>query len=130
MGLDCMVVISVSLSAKELKAFDDISRQAGFSSRSDAVRDALHLFTTTNHMVNDMEGHSSCVLSVIYAEGKKHHVHDVIHDFADIVHSSMHTHLEHRCVEQIVLDGPSSEVKRLMNELVAQKDVRVSISIF
>ena len=36
-----MVVISVSLSARELREFEDVARQAGFSSRSDAVRDAL-----------------------------------------------------------------------------------------
>ncbi len=124
-----MVVISVSLSAKELKEFEEVAKQAGFSSRSDAVRDALHRFVSTNNWTNGAEGHSSCVISVIYADKKKHHVHDIIHEHADIVHSSMHTHLDHRCVEQIVLDGPSAEVRRMMAELSAHKDVRVAISM-
>lgn len=125
-----MVVISVSISAKELKDFEEMAKQTGYSSRSDAVRDALHRFVSGNNWINDLEGKVSCVLSVIYADRKKHHVHDIIHEYADIVHSSMHTHIERRCVEQVVLDGPSSEVRKLLAELSAQKDVRVTVSVF
>jgi CopG family nickel-responsive transcriptional regulator len=125
-----MVVISVSLSAEELKDFEEVMRQTGFSSRSDAVRDALHRFVSGNNWINGLEGSVSCVVSVIYADKKKHHVHDIIHEYADIVHSSMHTHIDHRCVEQIVLDGPSSEVRKLLVELSAQKDVRLSVNMF
>ncbi len=125
-----MVVISVSLSARELREFEDVARQAGFSSRSDAVRDALSLFVSNNNWVNEMEGRVSCAVSVIYADRKKHHVHEVIHRYADIVHSSMHTHLEHRCVEQIVLDGPSEEVRKLLSELSSHKDVRIAMNLF
>jgi CopG family nickel-responsive transcriptional regulator len=125
-----MVVISVSISPRELKDFEEAARQTGYSSRSDAVRDALHRFVTGNNLINELDGRVSCVLSVIYADRKKHHVHDIIHEYADIVHSSMHTHIDQRCVEQIVLDGPSPDVKRLLTELSAQKDVRVSVSMF
>jgi CopG family nickel-responsive transcriptional regulator len=125
-----MVVISVSISPRELKDFEEAARQTGYSSRSDAVRDALHRFVSGNNLINELDGRVSCVLSVIYADRKKHHVHDIIHDYAEIVHSSMHTHIDHRCVEQIVLDGPSPEVKRLLTELSAQKDVRVTVSMF
>jgi CopG family transcriptional regulator, nickel-responsive regulator len=125
-----MVVISVSISPRELKDFEEAARQTGYSSRSDAVRDALHRFVTGNNLINELDGRVSCVLSVIYADRKKHHVHDIIHEYADIVHSSMHTHIDHRCVEQIVLDGPSPYVKRLLTELSAQKDVRVSVNMF
>jgi CopG family nickel-responsive transcriptional regulator len=125
-----MVVISVSISPKELKDFEEVAKQTGFSSRSDAVRDALHRFVSGNNWINGMDGRVSCVVSIIYADRKKHHVHDIIHEYADIVHSSMHTHIDHRCVEQIVLDGSSDEVRRLLSELAAQKDVRVTVSMF
>jgi CopG family nickel-responsive transcriptional regulator len=125
-----MVVISVSLSAKELREFDEAADQAGFSSRSDAVRDALHRFVVNNNWSQEVEGHSSCVVSVIYADKKKHNVHEITHKYADLMHSSMHTHLDHRCVEQIVVDGPSSEVKKMLAELSAQKDVRIALSVF
>jgi len=125
-----MVVISVSISAKELKDFEDMAKQTGYSSRSDAVRDALHRFVSGSNWINDLDGNVSCVLSVIYADRKKHHVHDIIHEYAEIVHSSMHTHIDHRCVEQVVLDGSSEQVRQLLTELSGQKDVRVTISVF
>lgn len=125
-----MVVISISLSAKELKDFEDVARQAGFSSRSDAVRDAIHRFVTGKSPVNEAEGDISCVVSIIYSEKKKHNVHEVIHEYADIVHSSMHTHIEHRCVEQIVLAGSAIEIRKLLADLASEKNVRISVSMF
>lgn len=125
-----MVVISVSLSAKELKDFEEVAKQAGFSSRSDAVRDALARFVASNAWDNGSEGEASCVVSVIYSDRKKHHVHEILHHHSNIVHSSMHTHLEQRCVEQIVLDGPVEEVRKLLTELSAQKDVRITMNMF
>lgn len=125
-----MVVISISLSAQELKDFEEVARQAGFSSRSDAVRDAIHRFVMGKSPVNDAVGDISCVVSIIYSEKKKHNVHEVIHEYADIVHSSMHTHIEHRCVEQIVLAGNAAEIKKLLAELSAEKNVRITVSMF
>jgi len=125
-----MVVISVSISARELKDFEDMAKQTGYSSRSDAVRDALHRFVAGNNWINDLDGKVSCVLSVIYVDRKKHQVHDIIHKHSEVVHSSMHTHIDHRCVEQVVLEGPSADVRELLAELSAQKDVRVTISMF
>jgi len=125
-----MVVISVSLSAKELKAFEEVAREAGFSSRSDAVRDALHRFVTGANPINGAEGDISCVVSIIYAERKKLNVHEIIHEYSDIVHSSMHTHIGHRCVEQIVLAGDSADIKKLLAKLSAEKNVRITLNIF
>ena len=71
-----MVVISVSLSAQELKEFEKVASQAGFSSRSDAVRDALARFVSANNWANGMEGKVSCALSIVYSDRKKLHVRD------------------------------------------------------
>jgi len=125
-----MVVISVSLSAQELKEFEKVASQAGFSSRSDAVRDALARFVSDNNWANDMEGKVSCALSIVYSDRKKLHVHEIVHQYSDIVHSSMHTHLGQRCVEQIVLDGDGEEVRKLLSELLGHKDVRITMAIF
>ena len=56
-----MVVISVSISAKELRDFEEMAKQAGYSSRSDAVRDALHRFVSGNNWINDLEGRVSAL---------------------------------------------------------------------
>jgi metal-responsive CopG/Arc/MetJ family transcriptional regulator len=45
-------VVSISLSGTELKEFDNITNKMGFSSRSDAVREALHRFVAQNKWIN------------------------------------------------------------------------------
>lgn len=124
-----MVVISISIPEEELQEFDGASKDAGFSSRSDAMRDAIRDFISTKKCIPDTGEKISCIVTILYADKKKHHVHDIVHDYTDVVHSSMHTHVNGQCVEQIVLDGPSSEIKELFCHLSAQKDVRININI-
>ena len=50
-----MVVISISLSGSELKEFDNITNKMGFSSRSDAVREALHRFVAQNKWIEHID---------------------------------------------------------------------------
>ena len=124
-----MVVISVSLSAKDLREFDEISDKAGFSSRSDAVRDAMHRYVSGNNWANRAEGRAVCAVSIIYSDRKKLKVHEIIHDHSDIVRSSLHTHMDSRCMEQMVLEGEMEEIKSMMAQLSAQKDIHLCICV-
>lgn len=127
---DMMVVVSVSVPAEELQEFDEVSQRSGFSSRSDAMREAIRNFISDKKSIIDAEGKLSCVVTILYTDKKKHHVHDIIHEYSAIVHSSMHTHVNGQCVEQIVLDGPSKDIKELFSKLSSQKDVRISVNLF
>ena len=125
-----MVVVSVSLPEDELQEFDGVSKDAGFSSRSDALREAIRDFIAAKKLIDDTDELLNCIVTILYTDKKKHHVHDIVHDYSDVVHSSMHTHINGQCVEQIVLEGPASEIKNLFCKLSAQKDVRISINMF
>ncbi|WP_400208170.1 CopG family ribbon-helix-helix protein [Candidatus Methanomassiliicoccus intestinalis] len=125
-----MVVVSVSLPEDELQEFDGVSKDAGFSSRSDAIREAIRDFIAAKKLIDDTDELLNCIVTILYTDKKKHHVHDIVHDYSDVVHSSMHTHINGQCVEQIVLEGPASEIKNLFCKLSAQKDVRISINMF
>ena len=119
---------SVSLSAKT-EAIRRTTGKAGFSSRSDAVRDAMHRYVSSNNWANRAEGRAVCAVSIIYSDRKKLKVHEIIHDDSDIVRCSLHTHMDSRCMEQMVLEGEMEEVKSMMAELSAQKDIRLCICI-
>ena len=125
-----MVVVSVSLPEDELQEFDGVSKDAGFSSRSDAIREAIRDFIAAKKLIDDTDELLNCIVTILYTDKKKHHVHDIVHDYSDVVHSSMHTHINGQCVEQIVLERPASEIKNLFCKLSAQKDVRISINMF
>lgn len=124
-----MVVISVSLSSKELKEFDEISKELGFSSRSDAVRSALAKFISSNRLVLGAEGEGHYFVSISYQEKKKHQVTEIIHKYSDVIKSSLHTHFDDKCVEQIIIVGDYGKVKSFTEELSSQKDVRYCICI-
>lgn len=124
-----MVVISVSLSSKELKEFDEISKKLGFSSRSDAVRSALAKFISANRLVLGSEGKGHYLVSISYEEKKKHQVTEIIHKYSDVIRSSLHTHFDKRCVEQIIIIGEYEKVRSFTEELLALKDVRYCICI-
>lgn len=124
-----MVVISVSLSSKELKEFDEISKELGFSSRSDAVRSALAKFISANRLVLGSEGEGHYLVSISYEEKKKHQVTEIIHKYSDVIRSSLHTHFGERCVEQTIIIGEYEKVRSFTEELSALKDVRYCICI-
>lgn len=124
-----MVVISVSISAKELKEFDEVARDLGFSSRSDAVRAALHRFASENRSARGAGEQGCYVISVSYDERKKHQVTEIIHRYSHVIRNSLHTHFDNKCLEQLTIVGEHDKVKALTEQLSALKDVRHSTCI-
>ncbi len=120
-----MVVISVSLSGKELQEFDSIIEKMGYSSRSDAVREAFQNFVSENRWRGEEGCSVSLLVSMIYDDCKAHKVLDIIHDHSDIVSSSSHTHLSHKCLDQLVLEGHTTDLKGFLSSIANVKDVRV-----
>ena len=120
-----MSVISVSLPSKDLSEFDNAWKRTNHSSRSDAVRAALHNFVVQSRWkgVDDLQGHF--LMSIIYTDKKKHQVLQQVHAFTDVIHSSMHTHFEDMCVEQLVLKGGSEHIHEFVEKLNSIPGVKV-----
>lgn len=122
-----MVVISVSLTSEELHNFDAVVEHVGYDSRSSAIRDALHHFIT-EHRLGFKEA-TDVVLTLVYdAERRQDQVHDLVHDYQDIIQTSLHNHRGKRCLDVLVVHGDAEKIHELMDHLTRIKDVRVSIS--
>lgn len=124
-----MVVVSISISAKELREFDEIAKKLGFTSRSDAIRSAIHKFVSLSKLTSENEGEDLYVVSIAYEHRKKHQVADVMHKYSEMIKSSLHSHFNDRCIEQIIAVGEYSKVRLFTQELSSIRDVRYSISI-
>jgi CopG family nickel-responsive transcriptional regulator len=120
-----MVIISVSVDSKELRQFDEVARQRGFTSRSDAIRESMHLFVAQNRLGIDRGEDKHFLMSVVYEERKKHAVLDVIHKHSDIILSATHTHFDGKCAEQLVLMGNPDQIMEMLDGLRSVKDVRI-----
>ncbi|MCU4718008.1 nickel-responsive transcriptional regulator NikR [Halobacteria archaeon HArc-curdl5-1] len=121
--------VSLTLPPEMTNRLDEIVREWDYSSRSEAVRDALRdFFTTYDWEAGDRGRHHGTIVVV------HEHEHDsdlpgqlqsIQHDHADIVTSVQHIHLSHdRCMETLVVDGTAGEIDALANQLRALGGVR------
>ena len=50
-------------------------------------------------------------------------VHNILHDFKNIVKSATHTHFGERCAEWVILQGDGESIKQFVERISAIKDV-------
>lgn len=123
-----MVVISVSLSGKELADFDALVKHFGYGSRSRAVRDALYHFIS-QHRMKFNKGDLSLVLTLVYdADHGSDALNDVIHTHQGLIRTSLHNHLGTQCVDVLVTHGDAEALHSLLDSLARVKEVRVSVT--
>lgn len=122
-----MVVISVSLSGEELAEFDKLVAHFGYDSRSGAVRDALYHFIARHRL--DLAEEADVVLTLVY-EAEKHQdeLHGITHANADLIRTSLHSHMGKRCVDFLVAHGTGRRIHDLLDQFTRIKDVRVTIT--
>lgn len=125
---DAVVVISVSISGKELADFDSLVEHFGYDSRSSAVRDALYHFVAKHRL--DMQKAGEVVLTLVYdSESSQDTVRDKVHRHEDLVQTSLHQHVGSKCVDVLVVQGDADGIHGLLDDLTKVKDVRVNMSI-
>ncbi|MCQ4153288.1 MAG: nickel-responsive transcriptional regulator NikR [Archaeoglobi archaeon] len=119
--------IGVSLPKNLLDEFDRIIKNRGYSSRSEAIRDAIRGYIADYKWLESEKGDVIGVLVVVY----DHHVRGVSdaiislqHQFANIITSNMHVHLsEEQCLEIIVVKGNMEDIKKLVDRISATRGV-------
>ncbi len=119
--------IGVSLPKNLLDEFDRIIKHRGYSSRSEAIRDAIRGYIADYKWLESEKGDVIGVLVVVY----DHHVRGVSdaiislqHQFANIITSNMHVHLsEEQCLEIIVVKGNMDDIKKLVDKISATRGV-------
>ena len=130
---------TISLDENLAAAFDDLIKERGYSTRSEAVRDILRSHLQAHEQKRNNKG--SCVAAVSYVYN--HHERELAERLAGIQHahhdltiSTMHAHLDHdECLETVLLKGPVNRVRQFAEEIIAERGVRhghlnlVSVSV-
>lgn len=113
--------ISLTLPPDMVDQLDDIIDDWDYSSRSEAVRDALRdLFASYDWETEGTgEYHGSITLAHDHHENDiADHLQSVQHDRTDIITATQHIHISHdQCLETITVNGPKAEINELSNEL-------------
>ena len=119
---------TISLDKNLATAFDELIKDRGYATRSEAVRDILRTHLQRSREQRDSKG--SCVANLSYVYN--HHERElserlarIQHDHHDMTISTMHAHLDHeQCIETVMLKGPVTQVRQFAQEIIAERGVR------
>jgi CopG family transcriptional regulator, nickel-responsive regulator len=119
---------TISLDEHLAASFDELIKQRGYTTRSEAVRDILRTHLQQNRVQRDHKG--ACVASLSYVYN--HHERELSERLASIQHahhdltiSTMHAHLDHeQCIESVMLKGPVQQVRAFAEQIIAERGVR------
>ncbi|HIP58602.1 MAG TPA: nickel-responsive transcriptional regulator NikR [Archaeoglobus profundus] len=119
--------IGVSLPKNLLEEFDSIIRSRGYSSRSEAIRDAIRSYIMEYKWLEKEEGEIVGVVNVIYnhnVKGISDKIISLQHDFLNVITTTLHIHLnKDYCLEMILVKGDMKEIKKLIDKITAIKGV-------
>lgn len=119
---------TISLDEKLASAFDELIKERGYATRSEAVRDILRGHLQKSAEKRDVRGVCVASLSYVY----NHHERELAERLASLQHahhdltiSTMHAHLDHdQCIETVILKGPVKRVREFAEEIIAERGVR------
>jgi len=121
-----IVRFSVSLEDDLLEKFDRYCAQQQFATRSEAVRQLIR-DTLTARAWESQSQDAAGTLTLVYDHHKAQlgeRLTRLQHDHADLVVSTLHTHLTHDlCLEVIVLRGPSHKLQQIAAQLRGMKGI-------
>lgn len=119
--------IGVSLPKNLLDEFDRIISTRGYSSRSEAIRDAIRAYIAEYRWLESEKGEVVGAMVVLYdhrVKGVSDNLIDIQHDYHELITSSTHIHLdEEQCLEMVLLKGKMDRIKELVDKVSAMRGV-------
>jgi CopG family nickel-responsive transcriptional regulator len=121
-----LVRFGVAMEDSLLKEFDRYIRRKGYKNRSEAMRDLAR-----NAIVQEAweqgKGEVIATVALVYNHEKRglaDKLTDLQHHAGPLIVSTLHVHLDERhCLEVVVLRGKASQVRKLVNQILATKGV-------
>jgi CopG family nickel-responsive transcriptional regulator len=123
---------TVSMDARLLAEFDALCNRRGYQNRSEAVRDLIRNALVEDQWTDNPEKTAATVTLVYdhHQAGLSERLTEIQHRHTGLVVSTTHVHLDNsNCLEVIILRGQGNDVRKLAEELVAQKGVKHGKSV-
>jgi CopG family nickel-responsive transcriptional regulator len=110
-----------------LRRFDQVIRERGYRTRSEAIRDVVRSYLVEAEW-SLKRAEVVGTITLIYDHGSRdlpHVLSDVQHQFHDRVLCATHVHLDpENCLEVVVLRGPAEVVREVADRLIATRGVK------
>jgi CopG family nickel-responsive transcriptional regulator len=123
-----MPIVSISLTAELLKELDEFMNMKGYSSRSEAIRDAVRDILSEYELSRFERGKVTSTITVI-SEHEKHDVDERLtrlrHEHDQIISGNMHIHLgKTYCLEIFITEGQVEEVLNFIGRIRAIRGIQ------
>ncbi len=120
--------ISVSLDEDLTAQFEQYLQARGYKNRSEAIRDLIREKLESERIEDADDGHCIGTLTYVF----NHHERELArrltntqHHHHDVAVSTLHVHLDHdNCMETVVVNGSTRQVKAFANSIISQPGVR------
>lgn len=101
-----------------LNAFDETWQAEGLDSRSRAVREAMESYIEAHTSLDEVEGPVVALLAFDYHhESVIRELHDVQHQFDDVIATTSHMHEAAWCLETVFCQGEAQRIRDLVYNL-------------
>lgn len=119
-------ILSFSVPAGTAIEIEKLSRDIGYSNRSELIRDAIRGLLRDKSELDALKGQVEGVIIALYDHSAEGRVFGVKHDNMDIIRSYMHSDFSgqaSKCCDILVFSGTASRVRRIAHGLRAIKNV-------
>lgn len=120
--------ISLTIPENLLDQLDEVLEKKDYSSRSEAIRDALRDFLTDYRWKEELKGKQRGVVVMVYdydVKGLNKKLLDIQHEERDLIKSVQHLHVgRHECMEAIIANGLGERIRDLTDSLKSLDGVK------
>jgi CopG family transcriptional regulator, nickel-responsive regulator len=124
---DELMRIGVSIPAYLLFEFDQAVSRRGYSSRSEAIRDAMRGYLADYELLSKSAGEQIGVITLVYSHEQRGLISlltDIQHENARIITSTIHIHLDsENCLEIDVVRGTAAKIRKFAERMMVQSGV-------
>jgi len=123
-----MPIVSISLTSHLLRKLDKSMTERGYSSRSEAIRDAIR-GALSEYELNQFEGGRITSTITVISQHDRHDVDKKLmrlrHENDEIVSGNMHIHLgKNYCLEIFITEGDAKEVLNFIGKIRAMRGIQ------
>ena len=123
-----MPVVSISLTRDLLRKLDEFVRKKGYSSRSEAIRDAVRDALSEYELSMFERGKVTATITVISMR-EEYNVDERLtrlrHQHDDIVSGNMHIHLgKDYCLEIFITEGEAEDILNFIGRIRAMRGIQ------
>lgn len=121
-----LIRASVAMDVEMMERFDELVKEGGYESRSEAIQDLIRQRLGEESWVRAGDDALATVTMVYdhHERGVSQRVRDMGHDHFEEMQSSLHIHLDvDTCLEVVVLRGETSKIRRIASQLIGMKGV-------